>query len=438
MSSLADEYPDVAIEAFGWDPSSVSAGSGRIMEWKCARAHVYPSAIYSRTAGSGCPYCAGRKILKGFNDLESQYPEIASEADGWDPSMVLGGTHAKKDWLCPLGHPHKSSVVKRTASKRGCPKCSGKEVLIGFNDLATKRPDIAAEANDWDPTTVTVRSGLTRNWICSNQHVYDMRVADRTDPTKPQNCPYCSGKRVLAGFNDLLTKFPEVAKEADGWDPSEFNYASNKLKPWICRLGHRWPSSINNRTNRNSLSGCPYCDNKKVLVGFNDLQTKNPSLAVQADGWDPTTVTPNSGKKMRWKCPLGHGWTTSVDHRSNGQGCPSCTKFGYDPNEDGYLYLIFHPRWDVYKIGISNSPLDRTNKHKSNGWELSGMRGPMDGLLAYSWEQSILKMLQKRGVEIGVTDIAGKFDGYTESWAAKSFHIEFLSELMDLVRDDEL
>jgi len=438
MSSLADEYPDVAIEAFGWDPSSITAGSGRIMEWKCPRAHVYSSAIYSRTSGSGCPYCAGRKVLKGFNDLESQFPEIASEADGWDPSMVLAGTHAKKDWLCTLRHPFNSSVVKRTASKQGCPKCSGKEVLVGFNDLATKRPEIAAEAYNWDPTTLTERSGLTRDWICPKQHIYDMRIADRTDLHKPQNCPYCSGKRVLPGFNDLLTKFPEVASQADGWDPSQFNYASNKVKPWKCKLGHQWPASINARTNANLASGCPYCGNKKVLVGFNDLKTINPILANQADGWDPTTLTPNSGKRMKWKCALEHTWTTSVDHRSTGEGCPSCTKFGFDPNEDGYLYLLFHARWQVYKIGISNSDIDRTNKHKSHGWELMGMRGPMDGLLAYGWEQSILKMLKNQGAAIGGSDIAGKFDGYTESWVANSFPVESITNLMDLVRDEEV
>jgi hypothetical protein len=61
----------------------------------------------------------------------------------------------------------------------------------------------------------------------------------------------------------------------------------------------------------------------------------------------------------------------------------------------------------------------------------------MDGLLAYEWEQSILKMLKKRGAEIGRKDIAGKFDGYTESWVADSFPVKSIKQLMQLVEEDE-
>ena len=32
------------------------------------------------------------KPQKGINDLETMFPEIAKEADGWDPSTVIGGT----------------------------------------------------------------------------------------------------------------------------------------------------------------------------------------------------------------------------------------------------------------------------------------------------------------------------------------------------------
>ena len=40
---------------------------------------------------------------------------------------------------------------------------------------------------------------------------------------------------------------------------------------------HVWKASPNSRTNKNS--NCPYCANKKVMKGFNDLATEFPKLA---------------------------------------------------------------------------------------------------------------------------------------------------------------
>ena len=65
------------------------------------------------------------------------------------------------------------------------------------------------------------------------------------------------------------------------------------------------------------------------------------------------------------------------------------------------------------------------------------MQGPMDGLLAYEWEQSILRMLKNHGADLRRDDIAGKFDGYTESWVAGSFPAKSIKQLMQLVQEDE-
>ena len=41
-------------------------------------------------------------------------------------------------------------------------------------------------------------------------------------------------------FNDLKTKFPVIAAEADGWDPSKVFGGSTKKRNWICNEGHKW------------------------------------------------------------------------------------------------------------------------------------------------------------------------------------------------------
>lgn len=70
--SLADLYPTIAKQ---WHqtkngrltPNDVSFRSARKVWWRCAKnpKHVWASLIYSRTSGSGCPLCAGRRKKTG-------------------------------------------------------------------------------------------------------------------------------------------------------------------------------------------------------------------------------------------------------------------------------------------------------------------------------------------------------------------------------------
>ena len=63
-------------------PDEVMSGSEKKAWWKCSLGHSWRAAVYSRnSAGNGCPYCAGQKVLAGFNDLASRNPALASE---WD------------------------------------------------------------------------------------------------------------------------------------------------------------------------------------------------------------------------------------------------------------------------------------------------------------------------------------------------------------------
>ena len=84
--------------------------------------------------------------------------------------------------------------------------------------------------------------------------------------------------RPQKGINDLATLHPEIAEEADGWDPKEITYGSNKKLPWKCKKGHTWETTVETRTRKGT--GCPYCSNQKLLTGFNDLQTLHPYLIL--------------------------------------------------------------------------------------------------------------------------------------------------------------
>ena len=106
----------------------------------------------------------------------------------------------------------------------------------------------------------------------------------------------------------MSTIAPRIAREAEGWDPSKVSANSNTLLSWtglVC--GHTWDRmSPKSRVQQNQ--GCPYCRGYRVLAGFNDLKSQFPTIALEADGWDPATVTKGSRKKLNWICPKGHRW----------------------------------------------------------------------------------------------------------------------------------
>jgi len=93
---------------------------------------------------------------------------------------------------------------------------------------------------------------------------------------------------------------------------------------------HLWETSVYNRCSKGL--GCPFCSNQRVSK-TNNLLVNFPTIASE---WHPTRngvltahdVTSKSGKKVWWKCPHGddHEWIVSIANRSNGHGCPFCSR----------------------------------------------------------------------------------------------------------------
>lgn len=254
FNDLSTTNPEIAQLAFGWDPHSVTRRSGRKREWQCDKGHRWIAIIAGVTGGSGCPTCNNKKILFGFNDLQSLFPEIASEADGWDPKTIGAGTHKVMKWRCPKGHSYKSAVFNRTRRGDICPVCSHKKILKGSNDLATTHPELAKEADGWDPTNVFAGSNINYSWKCSLGHSWRAKPNSRS--SKSSGCPFCKGAKVLKGFNDLATLYPELAKQADGWDPSTVTTGTDLKKKWKCANEHSWVAVVGSRTRG---INCPSC-----------------------------------------------------------------------------------------------------------------------------------------------------------------------------------
>ena len=183
---------------------------------------------------------------------------------------------------------------------------------------------------DVDPSQLTLGNKKKAWWRCQKGHEWQSAVSNRN---KGSGCPYCSGRYSIKGENDLKTINPTLAEEwnyekNNGLTPMDILPSSNKKVWWKCQKGHEWVTSVANRSKGN---GCPYCSNKIVLKGENDLETVNPTLAKE---WNytkngnlkPSGFSSNSGQKVWWKCDKGHEWQATIDSRNNGHGCPYCAR----------------------------------------------------------------------------------------------------------------
>ena len=322
-------------------PDDVTFGSHKRVWWTCPSGHSWQAMVYTRSEGAGCPYCTGRKALPEQNCLAKQFPMLAVE---WDseknapltPKDITPGSHKLIWWRCQNGHSYRSAVKTRVQGS-GCPYCAGKNVLPEETSLATEYPSIAKE---WDaaknvpllPTQVI--SGTRRKvwWRCPKGHSWRAAVYSRT--TLGTGCPVCTGRQALAGENDLATLYPDIAAQ---WDeekngvlhPNNVTAGSNRRVWWKCEKGHSYRAMIAQRVQRGD--GCPYCANRKVLPGFNDLATAAPLVAKQwheslNGALTPEMVTAGSHKKAWWRCSCGHVWKATIYSRAGVQqcGCPVC------------------------------------------------------------------------------------------------------------------
>ena len=257
-------------------------------------------------------------------------PELAVEwADDKDISAVSTGSSYPARWRCARHDEHvwTAAVRKRISRGDGCPFCSNKRVLPGFNDLATLYPVLKEEwADERDIRDVLSGSGYVATWRCrvDAEHVWTAAVNKRS--RRGDGCPECSNRKIRPGSNDLATLHPHIAAQlVNPADGQRYAPGSPALVEWRCDHGHVYQARIADRVSRNVV--CGYCAGKLVWPGFNDLATTHPVIAAQMRDASvlPTDVIAGSKTVVGWQCEKGHEWRARVANRAQlGAGCPQC------------------------------------------------------------------------------------------------------------------
>ena len=299
-------------------------------------------------------------LIPDSNSLAEKFPEIAEEwntekNNGLTPEMFSYASNKKVWWKCSKGHEWQAYINARTGKNHsGCPICSNRIVLKGFNDLLFQNQLLSKQWDyekngDLKPDQISATSSKKVWWICEKGHSFQAKVYDRNK--KNQGCPYCSNQKFDPKYNSLAVLRPDLAKE---WDyeknrpltPKDVLCGGNKKYWWKCnKEPHSYLQNIGDRVQKGSQ--CPYCSSQKLLKGFNDLATKKPELLCLWDYDKNTDVLPNevmefSNKKVWWKCPdCGYEWKTAINLVSSGSRCPKCSDVYKvsEPEQIIYYYL---------------------------------------------------------------------------------------------------
>ena len=340
-NSLAAMRPGIVTE---WSPRNlplspedISYGSKKVFWWRGKCGHEWEASAKARSQSEKCPICAGKRIIPGINDLASLMPDLAAE---WSPrnpmpAEAVGiGSHKKAVWKGKCGHEWEAVIRSRVAGA-GCPYCSHNRVLAGFNDLDFLFPKVAQEWSTANlpllPWQVAAYANTKVWWICEKGHEWEALISTRSYGSQ---CPYCSGIKVLPGYNDLATTHPQLVKEwssrNDELLPDSVNQRSTENVWWHCNAcGNEYRAVIKSRVQG---VGCPVCAERSVMPGYNDLAATDPELLLE---WDyeknadvqPFAVSRNSMRPVWWRGRCGHRWKDKIYNRAvENTGCIFCQK----------------------------------------------------------------------------------------------------------------
>ena len=177
-------------------------------------------------------------------------------------------------WQCKKGHLWAASPKCRT---RECPICASERRKRAPN-LSNTYPALAAQ---WHPTKnaplkpedLPLNSVQRVWWQCERGHSWRAAVSARI--AGQGSCPLCSGRKAVAGVNDLATLMPELAAEWSQQNrmltPADVTPESRKRVWWDCPKGHTWRCAVADRVSGRSV--CPRCSGRVLTEPKQEVST---------------------------------------------------------------------------------------------------------------------------------------------------------------------
>lgn len=230
---------------------------------------------------------------------------------------------------------------------------------------------------------LSINSGRRVKFRCELGHEWEAEL--RTRIRSKTRCPYCAGKKIKRGFNDLLTWCDnngnigdkikidwtgKVDKSEEVINIDEISPYSHKNMIWHCNICEgEWVSKIITRTGMKTY--CPICNNRTVVDGVNDLFTwanSNDAGKLLLESWDYDLnisdgidihkLAKGSKSKAWFKCnKCGESRKQSIYDFIRGIGCNKCNKKSTSYPEQFIFWSfksIFNSTMNRVKLFIDN------------------------------------------------------------------------------------
>lgn len=282
-NDLKSRYPDLAQE-FDSEKNNILpeeilyTNTDDSIWWLCKEGHSFQRSIWYRVHNvRECPICNRTIVVKGINDFESTYPDIANiwdyEANERTPDTISDRNNDKYSFKCQKGHRYKTFLRSAICNDFQCLVCNFKLIQPGINSLVDTDSELAREwssKNEKKPTEYLRNSSYAVLWTCptcQGNYLYSIRDREVGD----NDCPYCQNRKPLAGYNTLKEKCKKLMEE--------WNYRSNYLivNPdtilptypeevwWTCSCGKNYKMSPKKRVYylKRHMKACPYCKGRR-------------------------------------------------------------------------------------------------------------------------------------------------------------------------------
>ena len=352
---VAYQYPELAlvfdVEANGKPLSEIVPQEtyDAPLFWLCSECGNHYTALFHSMVRNYnvptkcCPYCSGRKVDE-TNSLATLYPELAKMWSSENPmpaNEAFPDGKIERKWVCTTCHCNFTAKPYDMVRGLGCPYCTERLTDPNRTSLKAKYPKIAKMFSPRNPITadrVHYASKCTYYWTCPECGRESMaRLIDVV--SGKYTCPYCNERKVIPETTSLKAMYPEIAahwsdKNAHG--PETVSPTSSRRYLWHCNdCGNDYYASPQDRVNG---ADCPYCNDTKVMPGFNSLKARHPELMAEwifttntLLGVDPDAISERSDKHVWWQCKNDptHHYPMTVGSRlmfqkRHREPCPYC------------------------------------------------------------------------------------------------------------------
>ena len=324
---------------------AITAGSTRKLWWICPKGHEYQARIFSRAKGTGCDICSKSKTSKQeirilcefrkvFENVQYRTKIQRKEVDIYLPEYNIGVEFDGSYW-------HQGSEVKDAKKNES--------LLRAGVELIRIREEPLEKISTHDILTSGIRKTISKDDINKLMR-YIRSKTDSYIQTKID--AYISKKEFQAEkeYRRFLAEMPvpcetSIAKLFPGlvaeWHPTK-NYplTPSMLTPsstapiwWICKNGHAWKRSPDQRTQRKKIVGnCQECISIKFLRP--DLVSLISDKNTDKDIAEKSVECPDI---VWWECENGHTFereirsATGYRQRSHRKElyCRTCQSLGF-------------------------------------------------------------------------------------------------------------